>query len=166
MKRNSLLKNVIVTAGLVSGVGLMQATAQETILASGGDATGSGGSASYSIGQVFYTAHQHPEGTITEGVQQPYEISVVIGLDEADNMALDYSAYPNPVTGFLILKVEQSGNRNLLYQLIDNNGRLLKSERITSDEYTILMEQYVAGTYYLNVLLDGKWMKTFKIIKY
>ena len=41
---------------------------QETLSASGGDATGT---ASYTVGQVFYTSLTGSNGTVSEGVQQP-----------------------------------------------------------------------------------------------
>ena len=57
--------------------GLTVATAQESVSASGGEASGSGGSVSYSVGQLFYRIHTGTTGSVAEGVQQPYEISVI-----------------------------------------------------------------------------------------
>ena len=42
---------------------------QETIPASGGAAIGSGGTSSYSVGQLVYTTNTG-SGTVTQGVQQ------------------------------------------------------------------------------------------------
>ncbi len=47
-------------------------SAQEVISASGGNATGSGGSVSYSVGQLFFMTHTGADGSVAEGVQQPY----------------------------------------------------------------------------------------------
>ena len=49
--------------------------AQQAINASGANATGSGGSVSYSVGQVLYTTNSGSNGSSAQGVQQPYEIS-------------------------------------------------------------------------------------------
>ena len=46
---------------------------QETIPTSGGEATGSGGSSSYSVGQMVYTTNTSG-GTVTQGVQQSIEL--------------------------------------------------------------------------------------------
>ena len=54
---------------------LSTATAQESINATGGDASGSAGSASYSVGQVAYQTLAGTNGSIAEGVQQAYKIS-------------------------------------------------------------------------------------------
>lgn len=45
--------------------------AQQSISVSGGEATGSGGTVSYSIGQVFYNTYTIASGTLEEGVQIP-----------------------------------------------------------------------------------------------
>ena len=143
----------------------MPAIAQDAMHAAGGDASGSGGSASYSIGQVFFNVHTSAEGSVIEGVQQPYEISIVTGTDEADDIALNYRAYPNPTTGFLVLKVENSGEHNLQYQLVETNGSIILQDKITGNDCTVPMERYKAGTYYLNVISGDKKVMTFKIIK-
>lgn len=44
--------------------------AQHALVTSGGNATGLGGSVSYSIGQVFYTSNTSSIGSLTQGVQQ------------------------------------------------------------------------------------------------
>ena len=45
---------------------------QEVLAISGGEATGSGGTSSYTLGQVFYTATNASTGSISQGVQQSY----------------------------------------------------------------------------------------------
>jgi hypothetical protein len=67
---------------------LSTVSAQESINATDGDVSGSGGSVSYSVGQVVYTTHTGTSGSVAEGVQQPYEISVVTGLEEAQSINL------------------------------------------------------------------------------
>lgn len=49
---------------------------QSTIPATGGNATGSGGSVSYTAGQATYQTSEGTTGTVAQGVQQPYEISM------------------------------------------------------------------------------------------
>ena len=52
--------------------------AQEAVAAAGGEATGSGGTVSYTIGQINYTTNTGAGGTITQGVQQPYEFFIFV----------------------------------------------------------------------------------------
>jgi hypothetical protein len=86
---------------------------QETVTISGGNASGSGGTVSYTVGQVSYTTNTSTTGTVTQGMQQPYEILVVTGLEEADGISLEFSVYPKPVSDFLMLKVESYRLDNL-----------------------------------------------------
>lgn len=48
---------------------------QEAIPVPGGDARGPKGSGSYSVSQVFYTTNTATTGSVSPGVQQPFEFS-------------------------------------------------------------------------------------------
>ncbi|WP_415185235.1 LamG-like jellyroll fold domain-containing protein, partial [Nonlabens sp.] len=48
---------------------------QEAIPVSGGDAIGPEGSGTYSVGQTFYTTYTAATGSVSQGVQQPFEFS-------------------------------------------------------------------------------------------
>ncbi|MDA3912025.1 MAG: T9SS type A sorting domain-containing protein [Bacteroidales bacterium] len=158
-------KRLKLSAILLLGLGLTGLQAQEAISASGGNASGSGGTASYSVGQIVYTTNTGTNGSVAQGVQQPFEISVVTGLEEAKGINLSVSAYPNPTTDFLNLKVENYDNANLSYQLFDISGKLLETKNITGNQTSIVMSNLVPATYFVKVILGNKEVKTFKIIK-
>ena len=65
------LKRLKICAVLLLGLGLTGLQAQESVNATGGDASGSGGSVSYSVGQITYQTHTGINGSVAEGVQQP-----------------------------------------------------------------------------------------------
>ena len=138
---------------------------QENITISGGDATGSGGTAAYSVGQIVYTTNTGADGSVSQGVQQPYEISIVDGIEQADGINLELKVYPNPTNDFLNLIVEDFNNETLSYQLYDINGQIIKRGKILGIETTIMMEFQVPGNYLLIVFDDQMIVKTFKIIK-
>jgi len=127
-------KKLKLTAILFIGLGLTGLQAQEAIPASGGNASGSSGTTSYTVGQVVYTTNTGTNGSVAQGVQQPYEISVVSGIEQAEYIQLECSAYPNPTTDFLTLKVENFDNENLSYQLFDISGKLLENKELTGNE--------------------------------
>lgn len=62
----------------LSGLGLTGLQAQQTVPATGGNATGSGGTVNYTVGQAAYTTQTGSNGTITQGVQQPFEIWITV----------------------------------------------------------------------------------------
>jgi len=155
------------TSAMFLFLGLAGLHAQENPTASGGDASGSGGSAAYSVGQIVYTTNAGITGSVAQGVQQPYEISITAGLLETD-IKLILSAYPNPTTNYLILEIGAStslSNQSMSYQLFDISGKLLESNSIVENTTTIKMEQLMRATYFLKVSNDNKEVKTFKIIK-
>jgi hypothetical protein len=133
--------------------------AQQAILATGGNGSGSGGSAGYSVGQVVYSTRTGTNGSVAEGVQQPYEISIVDGLEEM-SVNLNISSYPNPTSNYLILKVESIDLSTLSLQLYDINGKLLTSKKLTGNETIIEMSMLTPSVYYLNVTDDKKELRT------
>jgi len=140
--------------------------AQETVSPAGGEVIGSGGSASYSVGQVFYTTHTGTnENYSAQGVQQAFEISVVLGIHEIENINLSISAYPNPVSDFLTLSIQNLKPSTLTLELYDLNGKLLKSKKITGDINNIRTNDLVSATYFLRLMDNKKIIKSFKIIK-
>lgn len=141
-----------------------QINAQEAIAVSGGNASGSNGSTSYSVGQVVYTTDYGTTGSVMQGVQQPFEIQTLLGIDNF-NITLELSVYPNPTTSVLYLQVKKYDFEAIQYQLFDMNGRLLENNRITTTSTSIQMEKYPMDVYLLKVLHNNKEVKTFKIIK-
>jgi predicted Zn-dependent protease len=139
--------------------------AQEGTVATGGEATGNGGSVSYSIGQVIYTTNTGSNGSVAQGIQQAYEISAVTGVTETPGINLILAAYPNPTTDFLNLKVENYDLQNLSYQLYDINGQLLESKKLNAGQTIIVMSDFAAATYILKVTDTNLEVKTFRIIK-
>lgn len=166
---------------LLLGLGLTGLHAQESINATGGNALGSGGSVSYTVGQMVYQTYNGTNGSVAEGVQQPYEISVVTGLEEAKDIYLSVSAYPNPTTDYLTLEIKGFEIPNLNFQLYDISGKLLQSEKIEGNQARVVMSHLVPATYFVKVIQGNKEgnhvkynevgskqfnvVKTFKIIK-
>ena len=142
---------------------LNNAFAQKIILSGGGEASGSTGSVSYSIGQIAFMTLTGTEGMVTEGVQQPYEI-LFNGLNEP-GLSLECSAYPNPATAFVKLKIENHEIKNLSYRLYTLNGLILKENLIKEKETIIPMDELMAGTYLLTVSENEIAVNSYKIIK-
>jgi hypothetical protein len=138
---------------------------QSAIPASGGNTTGTGGSSSYTIGQIVYTMISGANGSVAQGVQQPYEISVVTAIENTDGILLEYKVYPNPTSGSLRLLIKPFEGKNFAYKLFDLNSVLLQDKKIDSEETEISMENYTPAVYFLQVIKDNQEFKVFKIIK-
>ena len=149
---------------LFLGFGLTGAQAQQAITATGGDASGSGGTVAYSVGQVVYTTYTGSTGSVAQGVQQPYEISIVLGL-ENNEISLSMQAFPNPTVDYLTLSLSKLELSNLNFELLDISGKLIENRKITSTTETIRMENLPCASYFLKVSNNNKELKTFKIVK-
>ena len=159
------VKNLGVATLLACIFSLSTVKAQEAISTTGGNASGSGGSVSYSVGQVVYTTNIGTNGSVVQGVQQPYEISIVTGLEEANGINFSVSAYPNPATDYLTLEVKDYELSTLNFRLFDIHGNILQTQKITSKRTNIVVSNLVPATYYIKVMDGNKQVKTFKIVK-
>jgi hypothetical protein len=138
--------------------------AQQGFTAAGGGASGGGGTAAYSVGQIVYTSNTGAGGSVAQGVQQPYEISIVLGVED-HQISLNMKVYPNPTSDFLILNVGNFELSTLNFELYDISGKLLERKKITSITETISMENLPSSTYFLKVTSNNEEVKTFKVIK-
>ena len=139
--------------------------AQNTVPASGGNGSGTGGSASYTVGQIVYTYESGSNGNIEQGVQQPFEISVITGAENSD-ITLDITAFPNPVSEILTLKIKDGDYEKLSYSVYNITGNLIRNNSVLDDETQVNMQDMPSGTYILKVQSDKKELKVFKIIKH
>ena len=146
--------------------GLSGLQAQESINATGGNDFGIGGSISYSIGQVAYTIASDSTSTVTPGVQQPYEFSMVPDrtVDEEFNPIL--LTYPNPANDLLVLETNQTLDSKMFLQLFDIDGNPIRQQEISESRTKIDLSSLVPGTYLLYVFNSRQEVKTFKIIKF
>ena len=137
--------------------------AQEAVLSSGNDITGAGGSASYSIGQVVYTTNSGTNGSVAQGVQQPYEISITTITDSEVSISL--SVYPNPTSDLLMLRSNVKDNPGLSYQLHSIHTTLIERKAFGKETELVDMRSLPSAVYILTVYNDNLPIKTFKIIK-
>lgn len=156
-------------------IGLVPALAfsQSALVIGGGNSNGDGGSFSYSVGQTFYNV-LGKNITVTEGVQQPYEISEYKPDDDGKKneeeddegaLAVELSVYPNPTYDFLTLTVAADGASDMEYLLFDVEGKCLNSSRIVSSETLLDMHSLPSATYFVRVNEGGKEVKIFKVVK-
>lgn len=157
-------KRLKLCAVLLVALGLSDVQAQESINTAGGNAIGNGGSASYSVGQMVYTTNTGSTGSVAQGVQQAFEISL-LSVTEIEGINISLSAYPNPTTAGLTLEILDSELPDLNYQVFDLQGRLLQSQKITRSRTHIELGHLATATYLVKVNQGNKEVKTFQIIK-
>ena len=137
--------------------------AQSDIVPAGGTATGEGGTVTFTVGQIAVQSQGEGGITLSEGVQQPYEIQT-IGIDNYPDITLNAVVYPNPTRGNVQLtmnNVQLEGE----VRVLDANGKLLFVKKIEGETTDIPMSDLAAGTYFVNVVSGKQVLKTFKVVK-
>jgi hypothetical protein len=153
------MKKLIIIVSLIYSVGIYS---QENSTTSGGEGTGTGGTVSYSIGQIVYNTHSGINGNISQGLQQVYEVSSTVDLND-DAINLEIKLYPNPTTNYLTLEV--SNSKKISYELSDMQGKVIENKKVKEKNTTIRMETLPNSIYLLKITEEDQSLKTFKIIK-
>lgn len=163
--KNRKIRNLVTMLFVISAA---MVSAQSAIVPVGGDAQSSTGSVSCTVGQVAVQNVQNNGGSISvaEGVQQPYEIQTV-GINNHPQIVLNAKVFPNPTDNLFQLQlngleIPQGGMSAKLY---DGAGKLLQNIAVTSDETLFQVGHYATGTYLLEVLCEGRTVKTFRVIR-
>ena len=144
-------------------IGLLSAYAQESAISSGADLSGAGGSVSFSIGQVCFRTDTGSAGSIAQGVQQPYEIQVSLGVDEHE-IGLYTKVYPNPTTDRATIVLPDLSNSTI--QVFSSVGELVYVEQL-SEGNTITeldLSDKPAGLYFVKVFNENE-AHTARLIK-
>lgn len=140
--------------------------AQHAIVISGGQATGTGGNASYSIGQVNYMYIKNTDGSVSQGVQHAFEIfAVEVDTGSGTGFHILVTAYPNPASQFLNLRIDEGKIEDLSYRIVDESGREIAQHKIVDKETTVSLADLHNSLYFVKVYKSIFVMKTFKIVK-
>jgi|SRR6056297_254314 len=154
----------------ISGLMLfsLSLSAQETTLPAGGDMGSNAASASYSIGQVFFTPIVGSSSQrALQGVQQPYEwFEIETSLPQA-RAGVSIRLFPNPSTDWVYVEQTEGHNKNYRALLYDGLGKIIKELKIQSQQEVISVGQLPEGLYYLKVIHEASpsQFQTFKIVK-
>ncbi len=137
---------------------------QQAVIPAGGNATGSSGNVSFTVGQVNYTSNSSSNYSVSQGVQQPFEISI-LSVDKQFPTTIQLKAYPNPTSDFITLDIDNLDIEGLQYTLIDINGKIIIEEALMQQQTIINFTSIPSSTYFIKVTVKDKNVKTFKIVK-
>lgn len=137
---------------------------QQAVLSSGTDVSGTGGTASFSVGQVLYTSNKGSVKSESFGVQQTYIDTILTNVNYSDNL-IKMKAYPNPTSDRLQLEFLLDETKELSVEISDMSGKILLVQENLFRVNTLNTINYEPGTYILNVFRDEKLINTYRIIK-
>lgn len=135
---------------------------QKNTVSSGADASGTGGTFSYSIGQIDYSNSVSANETVSEGVQQPYELYTIVGINEENSIIS--AIYPNPVDNYLTLELKQV-LQNHSAHILDSKGKEIDVVSLIEITTKINLSDYSSGIYHLTIKKDNVEIESLKILK-
>ena len=137
--------------------------AQEVIGTSGSQNKTGRAQLSWTIGEVAVNTLGSASMSITEGFHQSKLI--VSDVEQFNEIPFPISVYPNPVSTYVTLKIEESKLNNLTYQLFNIDGRKISSKSVVSTETVIDFTALPATTYLLRVSDNKKEVAVITIVK-
>jgi hypothetical protein len=118
----------------------------------------------FSVGQIDFESTSDQEFTISQGLQQPFEISEVVSTID-HKIETKWLVFPNPAYDYINITNESNSTQPLKIEIFDLQGKkihhLLMSEKTTQ----IQVSNYNTGTYILNISDETPFLKSYKIIK-
>lgn len=128
-------------------------SAQQGVVASGGDHSSSNGSVAYSVGQIAFATIDDETGNLNPGLQQPFQFTIVgindIGTDHLLNL------YPNPANQFLFLQLSTREGiihaQDFIAKVYDAKGNLLITQQLDNPVNSILISDLPSGQYFVQI---------------
>jgi len=117
----------------------------------------------WSIGELQTETYKSGQTMFTQGFQQGTYI--ITALSQIKDLQFAITAFPNPATDFITLKIEKPELENMQYTLTELSGRVLQTNYITNNHHQINLRGIATGAYFLNIQSENKTIKSFKIIK-
>ncbi len=140
------------------------AHAQESVNAIGGLDTGTGGTVSFSVGQMVYTTDTKESGSMVQGIQRPYRITTTDIKRVNDDIS--FKAYPNPSSDDLFLEMNAYRSEKLVYHLYDMQGKLIMTNSIEAPKTQINMRALAVGAYLIQIYNSkNQPIQTIQVIK-
>ena len=133
------------------------------ITSTGASLMSSEGTLYISIGEPMNTEISEGEIMISQGflnvsVESQPPLSTDDFLDEVINV------YPNPTKAVLTIDIpEMDGNYS--YRITDVAGALIQSNSLNQSQSSLLLDDFNSGTYFLQVIKEGRQSRTLRITK-
>jgi hypothetical protein len=135
---------------------------QNAISSTGGHFKSSGGSTSFTVGQVAYVLKKGTGFYLNEGVQQVYTkkttpVEELVYLKEVQ-------LYPNPTQETMTLILSSKEDIQVRYTIMDYLGKEIRNGNILSEKSEISLRDLPSGNYFIS-LKSKKENRIFKIVK-
>jgi hypothetical protein len=117
----------------------------------------------WSIGEILTETYAGNLNMITQGFHQGKYI--ITSIETIGDLQFEITAFPNPATDFVQVKVGSEKFETFRFSVSDINGKVLQSGRFSENQQQINLAGKATGSYLLTILSGQTPVKTFKIIK-
>jgi hypothetical protein len=152
---------IAIVCCILTGYGTTNA--QEVISTAGNAHSNNNGSISYTIGEPVIETFTGETNILTQGFLQSNV--VVTAIDELPGLDFEISAFPNPATEIVKLRIVKESVTGMHYMLYDMNGILLMKNRLKGTVTEVPLGDLSPTEYILKVYNQDKELKSFKIIR-
>ena len=165
MKRSILSFVFLLSMGFL----FAQVSMVNSVLATAGDFQTNGSySLSWTVGELAVNTLTEGSNVLTQGFQQPWDMSV--SIQDGPEINWSVKAYPNPVYDYLNVKFSLEKSEEFSIEVTDITGKKVltrEPQMINTDEIVDLdFTQFKPGIYFLRVYSsDQKVHKVYKIKK-
>ena len=139
------------------------AFSQSQTTASGGTASGTGGTVTFTIGLPLYTNQTSSGVIINQGNQQPREFLSVSYRNYSINIGL--KIFPSPFYSYFYIQTENENLSNLSFKLTSLDGKLVTCENINETLTKVNTEDYAEGIYFLQLYHSNELISSTRIVK-
>ena len=140
-----------------------QLAAQSAVVASGGDAVSSSGSVSFSLGQISNAQATASTGSLSEGVQPPFEFFEVTINEVLREIGI--SLFPNPALTDVMIELP-TFQEGIVARFYSSNGSLIEEVNILSKSTSVNVRNWAASTYYIHVSDSAGHTSSYKLVKH
>ena len=157
----NLIKKSILPIVLLMSCGFCS-FGQNAVSSTGGHFKTTGGSTSFTVGQVAYVLKKGNGSYLNEGVQQVYTkkttpVEELVYLKEVQ-------LYPNPTQETMTLILSSKEDVQVRYTIMDYLGKEIRAGNILSEKSEISLRDLPSGNYFIS-LKSKKEIRIFKMVK-
>ena len=161
MTYKNLIKKYIIPLVVLLSFGF-SSFGQNALSTTGGQFKSTGGSTSFTVGQVAYVLKKGTGSYLNEGVQQVYTKKTT-PIEELVYLK-DVLVYPNPTQETFNLIISTKEDDQVIYTIMDYLGKEIRNGNILSEKSEISLRDLPAGNYFIS-LKSKKENRIFKIVK-
>jgi hypothetical protein len=92
---------------------------------------------------------------VTELLENAFDFAITVGVADVNQSLAQWSVYPNPLRVGEALVVQLAQSDSALVQVFDPAGKLVASQRVTSDRMSLNTSGWASGVYTVQLIQNG-----------